>query len=376
MRKVVQLKTGMLEIEVRNSTIPLDDLCGFASRNNPKRGYLFVSKVLGKHYPVKPSVMRNIYSILGRSIATIDMDGPVVAVGMAETAIGFGQGVFESLRLLQPDKESLFIHTTRYNFDRRRALRFEEYHCHAPEHILYEPCGHDEKTIFYSATTLILLDDEISTGNTFVNLVTSFCNQNPNLQQVLLVTITNWIDDSKRLELIRQMPCAVHFVSILDGGFTFIPDKGFRFSSKYKSVGNGEMKDGCLKVNFGRFGCRNTPQVDLHGRIDDLRLSMEDRILVLGTGEFTYLPFKLAELLEEKGHNVFFQSTTRSPIIVDCDIQCKIVFQDNYFDGIDNFVYNVCSEDYTRIILCYETCILPVEHDLIERLGAHPVFFG
>jgi hypothetical protein len=26
--------------------------------------------------------------------------------------------------------------------------------------------------------------------------------------------------------------------------------------------------------------------------------------------------------------------------------------------------------------LCYETCILPVEHDLIERLGAHPVFLG
>jgi hypothetical protein len=26
--------------------------------------------------------------------------------------------------------------------------------------------------------------------------------------------------------------------------------------------------------------------------------------------------------------------------------------------------------------LCYETCILPVEHDLIERLGAHPVFWG
>jgi hypothetical protein len=168
----------------------------------------------------------------------------------------------------------------------------------------------------------------------------------------------------------------VHFVSILDGGFTFIPDEEFRFSSKCKSVGNGEMKDGCLKVNFGRFGCRNTPPADLHGRIDDLRLSMEDKILVLGTGEFTYLPFKLAELLEEKGHNVFFQSTTRSPIIVDGDILCRIVFQDNYFDGIDNFVYNVCSEDYTRIILCYETCILPVEHDLIERLGAHPVFFG
>ena len=38
----------------RDDSYQLKDLLGFAQRINPKRAFLFVSKVLGRHIPVAP----------------------------------------------------------------------------------------------------------------------------------------------------------------------------------------------------------------------------------------------------------------------------------------------------------------------------------
>lgn len=38
----------------QNDSYQLEDLLGFAQRINPKRAFLFVSKVLGRHIPVAP----------------------------------------------------------------------------------------------------------------------------------------------------------------------------------------------------------------------------------------------------------------------------------------------------------------------------------
>lgn len=43
----------------KNGSYQLEDLLDFAQRINPKRAFLFVSKVLGRHIPVAPSTMRN-----------------------------------------------------------------------------------------------------------------------------------------------------------------------------------------------------------------------------------------------------------------------------------------------------------------------------
>ena len=52
-----QLMRGLLEVNVDDAVLPPSDLFGFAERRNPKRAFLFVSKVLGRHIPVCPSVM-------------------------------------------------------------------------------------------------------------------------------------------------------------------------------------------------------------------------------------------------------------------------------------------------------------------------------
>jgi len=55
--------------------------------------HLFVSKVLGKHWPVRPTVMREIHARLATQIA--NLPGPLLVIGMAETATALGRGVAE-----------------------------------------------------------------------------------------------------------------------------------------------------------------------------------------------------------------------------------------------------------------------------------------
>jgi len=75
----------------------LEDLLGFAQRINPKRAFLFVSKVLGRHIPVAPSTMRNAFTDLADLVPS-DLAEPVLVIGMAETAVGLSAGVHQALQ--------------------------------------------------------------------------------------------------------------------------------------------------------------------------------------------------------------------------------------------------------------------------------------
>lgn len=80
MKQTVELPRGTLTIDYhatsnalatanrRLNDWTLDDLLGFAERINPKRAFLFVSKVLGRHIPVAPSTMRRAFSDLASLI--------------------------------------------------------------------------------------------------------------------------------------------------------------------------------------------------------------------------------------------------------------------------------------------------------------------
>jgi hypothetical protein len=71
--------------------------------------------------------------------------------------------------------------------------------------------------------------------------------------------------------------------------------------------------------------------------------------------------------LEQEGFKVKVQSTTRSPIHQGNDIALVCRFEDNYEDGIPNFIYNLNPDDYREIILCHET---PLCKPLMDRLHA------
>ena len=70
-RTQVRLRSGTLRLAVERADWPLESLCGFASRRGKKRGFVFVSKVLGKHYPVRPRVMEEAHARLVAQVETL-----------------------------------------------------------------------------------------------------------------------------------------------------------------------------------------------------------------------------------------------------------------------------------------------------------------
>mgnify|MGYP000982449501 FL=1 len=210
----VQLPTGVITVEVHESLMPLDELCGFAARRNPKRGFLFVSKVLGKHMPVRPSLMLSVHEKLARQIP-VDLPGPVVVIGMAETATCLGQGVFEAFKVLSGREDLVFIHSTRYRVNRPAALEFLEEHSHAADHIMYMPEGERARELFEHARSLVLVDDEASTGKTFVNLTTAFKERIPSLAQVVTAVITDWRGPARTEATLAAMPVPSRTIAVL-----------------------------------------------------------------------------------------------------------------------------------------------------------------
>lgn len=367
--RTVRLDTGTLRVRVRESAFTLDELCGFAARHNRKRGFLFLSKVLGKHWPVTPTRMREIHTHLA---GRLDLGaGPCLFVAMAETATGLGQGVFESRLEQRPETEALFIHSTRYRIDGRRALNFQEAHCHAPDQLLYAPIRPEHRARFESARELVLIDDEISTGNTLCNLVESYRRLNPDIERVHFVAITQFggADSASRFSARLGLP--VECVAALHGEFAFEPAESWSTDEPPPAVGDNRRAPHQLAEDLGRFGIERPirlPPEDLDRLAEGLNPG--DPILVLGTGEFMHVAFRVGLSLEAWGFRVAVQATSRSPILLGADVGSRRVFADNYDEGIPNYLYNVDPEDYARIIVCHETPRAGLD-DLLQNLGPH-----
>jgi adenine/guanine phosphoribosyltransferase-like PRPP-binding protein len=349
LKKIVELKTGVLQIE--NFTSDLDSLIDFGSRMNQKRGFLFVSKVLGKHLPTSPVAMReNFKKLSDLIIKNVDLDKPTLFIGFAETATALGQGVFEELDL----SNSLYLHTTRYRTSEEILVEFKEEHSHAPSHILYKP-----DFPLYKIENIVLIDDEISTGKTTLNIVKELKTLFPN-SKYFSVSMLDW----SQIESDE-----VKFLSLYSGKFSF---KKGEYSVPKKLVSErNEPKnlDSILNTNFGRYGVRGKLDIDFSGFVDYKEFHGQT-ILIVGTSEFMFVPYLLSKYLSEKGIDVYFQATTRSPINIDGVIENKISFKDNYFEEIDNFLYNVIDMSYEQIIICYETSELPKSFQLRKILEA------
>jgi hypothetical protein len=84
-------------------------------------------------------------------------------------------------------------------------------------------------------------------------------------------------------------------------------------------------------------------------------IAAQDKVLVLGTGEFMHASTLLGAALERRGLDVVVQSTTRSPILTWGAVQHALAFPDNYGEGIQNFIYNVVPGQYRHVLVCHET---------------------
>jgi len=367
--KSIPLATGTLHLDLEPGTIPLHRLLGFAARVSSKRKFLLISKVLGKHVPVSPTLMAWSYRALARLIVG-DL-GTSVWVGMAETATGLGYGVYEAACRLGL-ANALFLQTTRYHLDGAQRLEFDEAHSHATDFFLYYPEQAQLLEPFLNAQTLVLIDDEISTGRTFLQLLKAYRKINPKLQRVYIASLVNFANPCDLTAFSRQAGVEVVWVWLRKGQMHFADHGNAALDAITVNVdSNGACKKRLLGWP-GRLGLSAPTSLpaDAVSQVTALFKTGHDDlrpVLVLGTGECNAPAFLLGRALQKAGFRVQVQSTTRSPIRVGNDIRSVCQFEDNYEDGIANFLYNMNPGDYREIMLCHET---PLNRPLQDRLKA------
>jgi len=388
--KSVTNKNG---VEQRNH-YQLEDLLGFAQRINPKRAFLFVSKVLGRHIPVAPSIMREAFTDLANLVPN-DLPEPVLVIGMAETAVGLSAGVHQALQTRYP--QALLLNSTRHaqhdessdaNGTNSLLTTFCEDHSHASQHLIYQSKDSITQAQLLASKTLIMVDDEASTGNTCVNVVTALREAGLNqLEQVHLTTLVDWsLDQEKPNPQSDAKPARMadrlagiefHRHHLLSGAWQWTdapnPEPITMPSVDTTAAGSQALGD---TGNWGRFPTLDSTEgltnylsnfQTAFTRFNDQEnfdvTQLPKRILVLGSNEFVWLPFLLAEWLEIESKKlsdntasmVNFSALTRSPIALGGAITTMLSFSDNYGLGMTNFAYNVEPSNWDLIVLCIET---------------------
>ena len=353
----IELQRGVLSLQPNdNSHWKWQDLLGFAERINPKRAFLFVSKVLGRHIPVSPHIMRHAFTDLAKLVPD-DLPEPVLVIGMAETAVGLGAGVHQVLQQRYP--EAIYVTTTRHPVHGAPLLaRFLEEHSHAQDQLLYGSPDAELQQQILNSKSIVLVDDEASTGKTFVNLIHALQQAGLNqISHVVTATLADWSSGIHIADLNCQS------VALMTGKWQW-------------RDAEHPIQINMPKVDTVAFGAFDTLAQPTWGRLPiqdsgaHIRLAVQpdERILVLGSGEYVWSSFLLAEYLQQQGADVRFSAITRSPIAVGHAIQSALAFSDNYGLGIQNFVYNINPQDYDRVLITVETATHSVAKSLLEAL--------
>lgn len=345
----IELSTGTLDL-VTDHAAELDAFCDFAARANPKRGFLIVSKVLGRHLPAGPQAMRDAMDQLGRKLSA-DLPGPIVFLGMAETATALGQGVFAAYLDAQERQDVVYLQSSRQIVDGAKLIAsFEEGHSHATTHLI-QVSDLAIGDLVRAARTLVIVDDECSTGNTYVAVANAMMEVMPHLELVVTCCITDWSGK----QYISSMPRPTLPISILDGAMQW----------KSADIVHPQTLAACSNIpgNAPKTGMRSRSGLRLpeYAIRMSVHVKPKERILVLGEGEHSYEALLIAEEIEMKGGIAAVQCITRSPALLGFAMETKSTFNDSYGSGAPCFLYNILRHNPDRILIAAEQLANQVE---------------
>lgn len=372
------LSTGSLSLSIADSA--QDGLFRIAERQNPKRAFLFVSTVLGRHIPVRPEAHRKALKALAESVVLVLGSGPVLVMSYAETAIGLGLGVFDVLTRKLKDRSMAYLPTTRFRPDDVTPwFTTREDHSHAVDHMILRP----EFTGLASEAdaTLVIVDDETTTGKTFSGLAEGLARVGETPARIVLVTLTDWSDGASRTSVHSVFPDAdVQTVSLLSGRYSW---------EQAPDVVPRALPPGCAPCCAPWSPASQMPfVVPRSGITSDVHaaerrawrdfvnhgllpgIPEDARVLVVGTGEHVWHPFLAAERIERAGHVTRFIATTRSPVARGPVVPHQITFPDHYGLGIPMYLNNVQPGAWDYVMIFSETDFDGVCPDLRSAFSA------
>lgn len=425
------LETQKVTVMITNNPFGFEPqtLFSLAARMNKKRAFLFVSNVLGKHVPVDPFVpllagialavrfLQKIYdgdhvdiqdiievlktnqgtekvynTVLQRALIALPEE--TLFIGFAETATALGHAVFSIFN------HAHYLHTTRETIPLMVSeLNFTEDHSHAVNHQCYPL----DQELLATAKTIVLVDDEITTGKTALNIIRAIQGKFPKKNYVVL-SLLDWRtreDCADFAKLEQELDIKIRTVSLLEGEIkvngnpinpeidlliptlrsgviaedSFIPELKFLNIQEVVpvfSVDSAGYKNLApyLKLT-GRFGLSSIENQGIFPLAQEFGKKLkEDRVgektLCLGTGEYMYFPMLIAACM---GTGVSYHSTTRSPIYPFAKpryaVQNGFAFVSPDEESVVNYVYNVSLGYYDEVYLFLER---PISHERLTPL--------
>lgn len=408
--------------------VPLPELVGLAVRRNPRRAHLLVSTLLGKHVPTEPRLVHAGGLLLGLLVADVlagqdawaqeladrragamlrdalrstpgaaarlrDLTLTVAAraaaktptgtvvLGYAETATALGHCVAEALAVP-------YLHSTRRRVPGVAAYGgFEEEHSHATSHLLLP----GDRALLTGAGPLVLVDDELSTGQTVLNTIAALHASAPRARYVVAALVDLRSDEDRARMTARAdvLGVRIDVVALSSGRVELPPDVGPRgrdlvstqdddpTSERTSDRTPGPPAAGVVHRvaawpggtrESGRHGFHPTEQAALDAAVRSVADAIVpalvgDHVLVLGFEELMYAPMRIAEALADRVDEAVFtgsprrdvrcSATTRSPVLsvddVGYAIRTRLVFpahdgptDDDSVDGAGvRYAYNV-----------------------------------
>lgn len=346
-----------VDIEYSRFDEPVEKIIGMAKRhNNPKRDFLFVNHLLGKHIEVSGEEVLATQAILYEEVVdAFTQKGwihkKVLIVGFAETATGLAQGLMYQASVLDVNKRLNVVgytQTTREELPSNEFtnIAFQEEHSHATDQKLYFEPALDYDIVLF-------VEDEITTGKTILNFIEQFEKYQPG-KEYAVASILNWQNDkdSRTFEekaivtscLVRgKMKKDLKKFSAMIGR-TFKPFDEARYHVSLPKGNNPRLP--MTTEQFVKFTTLNLAKVDA------LR-KQGKKTLVIGTEENMFIPTLIAETI---GADV--KATTRSPIEPiqqeDYPIQSRVILNSAYDSERVTYLYNMDLGKYDNFIVVME----------------------
>ena len=311
--------------------------------NNTRRKYLVVNRVQGKHIPVSPKEALQMFRSLAELIKEAYPSERLLMVGFAETATAIGAAV-------AIECQAAYMQTTREVIDGVDYLYFSESHSHATEQKLVKT---DLDKIIGKTDRIVFIEDEVTTGNTILNIVRLIQKTYAQPVSFAVASILNGMNE-EALENYKNLKIPVHYlVKTAHDTYTEIAeqyqaDGTCHICTKPQEKEVEQQKEVQQQIEMQQTKEAQQPieVQEISGWINARRLHTADtykqaceqlwqeiqqkygytkytketetgrRILVLGTEEFMYPALYVGAKLEEAGYTVRMHATTRSPIAV------------------------------------------------------------